>query len=70
MVREVKILFVLIQNSSCRMTMAIINSDEHFEVQNSLCIVFLQLTFKFRHSEFSENGACYPSLCIGIKLNS
>lgn len=69
MLREVKITCVLIMISSCRMTKAIINIDEHFEVQSSLCIIFLQLTFKFRLSEVSENGVCYPSLCIGIKLN-
>jgi len=69
MLREVKIPCILIKISSCRMTKAIINNDEHFEVQSSLGIVFLQLAFKFRHSEVSENGASYPSLCIGMKLS-
>jgi len=69
MLREVKLPCLLIKISSCRMTKAIINNDEHFEVQGSLCIIFLQLTFTFRHSEVSDNGAYYPSLCIGIKLN-
>jgi len=69
MLREVKTPCIFVKISSCRMTKAIINNDEHFEVQSSLCIVFLQLTIKFRHSEVNENGACYPSLCIGMKLN-
>jgi hypothetical protein len=64
MLRELKIPCVLIKISSCRMTKAIINNTEHLEVQSSLSIVFLQLTFKFSDLEVNENGACYPSLCI------